>query len=73
MQAIEFEAIPQHHSIQIPKEIPDGTCFRVLLLWEPDKKSKDNFHPKHKNLMDLYGSNGLSLDYDYKKVRGGEG
>ncbi|MFA7242717.1 MAG: hypothetical protein WC091_21635 [Sulfuricellaceae bacterium] len=34
MQAIEFEAIPQHHAITIPEGIPvaDGLPLRVLLL-----------------------------------------
>jgi len=27
---------------------------------------------KRKNMMDLYGSNGLDPDYDYKKLRIGE-
>ena len=27
---------------------------------------------KRKNLMDLYGSEGLDPDYDYKRVRSGE-
>lgn len=28
---------------------------------------------KRKNLMDLYGSNGMDPRYDYKQVRSGEG
>jgi Arc/MetJ family transcription regulator len=28
---------------------------------------------KRKNLMDLYGSNGMDPNYDYKRVRSGEG
>jgi hypothetical protein len=34
MQAIEFEAIPEQHTIRIPEDIPDGVPLRVLLLWE---------------------------------------
>jgi len=34
MQVIEFEAISQHHRIQVPEEIPDGVRLRVVLLWE---------------------------------------
>jgi virulence-associated protein VagC len=34
MHAIEFEAIPRHHSIQIPEgvSLADGQSVRVLLL-----------------------------------------
>lgn len=34
MQAIEFEAVPQHHSILIPEniQVSDGLPLRVLLL-----------------------------------------
>ena len=35
MQAIEFEALPEHHIIQVPESVPDGVPMRVLLLWEP--------------------------------------
>lgn len=35
MQAIEFEALPEHHTIQLPEGVPDGIPMRVLLLWEP--------------------------------------
>ena len=35
MQAIEFETIPQQHTIHLPDNVPDGVMMRVLLLWEP--------------------------------------
>lgn len=35
MQAIEFEAMPEHHTIRVPDSVPDGVPMRVLLLWEP--------------------------------------
>lgn len=35
MQAIEFEAMSQQHTIRIPDSAPDGVPMRVLLLWEP--------------------------------------
>lgn len=28
---------------------------------------------KRKNLMDLYGSDGMAPDYDYKRARSGQG
>jgi hypothetical protein len=36
MHAIEFEAIPRHHSIQIPEgvSLADGQSVRVLLVTE---------------------------------------
>jgi hypothetical protein len=34
MQAIEFETVPQHHTIQLPEGVPDGIPMRVVLLWE---------------------------------------
>lgn len=39
MQAIEFEATPEQHTIRLPDGIPDGIPLRVLLLWEPPRKS----------------------------------
>ncbi|WP_295393464.1 hypothetical protein [uncultured Thiodictyon sp.] len=47
MQAIEFEAIPDRHTIRLPEGIPDGIPLRVLLLWEtprePDADLKSLF------------------------------
>jgi hypothetical protein len=36
MKAIEFEAIPHHHSIRLPEQIPDGVKLRVLVLLEDE-------------------------------------
>lgn len=35
MQAIEFDAMPQQHTIRVPDSVPDGVSLRVVLLWEP--------------------------------------
>jgi len=43
MQAIEFEAIPEQHTIRIPEDIPDGVPLRVLLLWESPLESDTDF------------------------------
>ena len=43
MQAIEFDAIPQNHTIQVPESIPDGVCLRVVLLWETTLPTGDQF------------------------------
>jgi hypothetical protein len=43
MQAIEFEAIPEQHTIRIPEDIPDGIPLRVLLLWESPLESDTDF------------------------------
>ena len=34
MQAIEFEATVEQHTIRVPDHIPDGVTVRVLLLLE---------------------------------------
>ncbi|MBK1719643.1 hypothetical protein [Thiocystis violacea] len=34
MQAIEFEAIAQHHTLRLPDQVPDGVRLRVLVLME---------------------------------------
>lgn len=34
MQAIEFEAVAQHHSLRLPDQVPDGVRLRVLVLME---------------------------------------
>jgi len=43
MQAIEFETMPQHRTIHVPDEIPDGVSLRVVLLWEPAAPPIDHF------------------------------
>ena len=43
MQAIEFEAIPRNHTIQVPEIIPDGVCLRVALSWETTVPTADQF------------------------------
>jgi len=35
MQAIEFETVPEHHSIRLPDGVPSGVPLRVVLMWEP--------------------------------------
>lgn len=36
MQAIEFEAIAQHHTLRLPEQVPDGVRLRVLVLMGED-------------------------------------
>ena len=39
MQAIEFEATVEQHTIRVPDHIPDGVALRVLLLVEDSATS----------------------------------
>ena len=34
MQAIEFEAVAQHHTLRLPDQVPDGVRLRVLVLMD---------------------------------------
>jgi hypothetical protein len=36
MHAIEFETVAQHHTVQLPEQVPDGVRLRVLVLIEDD-------------------------------------
>ncbi|MFA7242548.1 MAG: hypothetical protein WC091_20755 [Sulfuricellaceae bacterium] len=40
MQAIEFEAVPEHHMIRVPDGIPDNVPLRVLLLLDTQDTAK---------------------------------
>lgn len=40
MQMIEFETMPQQHTIRLPDSVPDGIPLRIVLLWEPSTPSK---------------------------------
>jgi hypothetical protein len=50
MQAIEFQATAYQHTIPIPKTIPNGATFRVLLLLD-DVTEKIQPQPDLKKLL----------------------
>lgn len=61
MQAIEFEAIAQHHTLRLPEQVPDGVRLRVLVLMEEDLQGirpalSTAARPIHKPSPELAGS-----------------
>ena len=56
MQAIEFETVPEHHSIRLPDGVPSGVPVRVVLMWEPaaatGERLKDLFASVTEGLTD---------------------
>ena len=60
MQAIEFEAIAQHHTLRLPSQVPDGIPLRVLVLMEDDQPAAPsdtaNVKPRRRPSARLTGS-----------------
>ena len=45
MRAIEFETIAQHHSPQLPDQVPDGVKLRVLVLIDEESTKAVSTEP----------------------------
>jgi hypothetical protein len=59
MQAIEFEAVAQHHTLRLPDQVPDGIRLRVLVLMDEDiddASAKPVVRPRRKPSPQLAGS-----------------